>query len=135
MHTTKCIASRNLSKITYLKYFLTQFKSVYRQGLHNWRVHSSRYCCTTLLWMPNLKFKSRSDSKVGVVVTHSKLILLWCLKLDLLWWILFTVLLCLEMVGFDHDFVGNGEIALTCATFILLILSLTVDVVTDTITA
>ena len=49
MHTSKCIASRNLAKITYLKYFLSQFKSAYCQGLHNWRVHSSRYCCTTLL--------------------------------------------------------------------------------------
>ena len=47
--TKNCIPTskqRNLSKTKYLKYFLTQFKNVYRQGLHNWRVHSSRYCCT-----------------------------------------------------------------------------------------
>ena len=46
----KCIASRNLTTIAYLKYFQTQFKTIksaHRQILHNSSVHSSRVYCST----------------------------------------------------------------------------------------
>ena len=44
----KCIASRDLTKIAFLKHFQTQFKSAYRQILHSWSVHSSRVYCNRM---------------------------------------------------------------------------------------
>ena len=69
------IASRNLLPIAYLKYFLTQFKSAYYQGLHNSSVDSSQgfavhatyfleqllniaWLQKTLLWMEGTTLRS-----------------------------------------------------------------------------
>ena len=59
----KCIASRNLTKIAYLKYFQTKFKSTYRQILHTSSVHSSRVYCTFISTNDRLEHLETSSSR------------------------------------------------------------------------